>query len=71
MGQMEMKLSDLCELYILVELYERTYGQPGITIGELKETVREKCEERGMADVIRNARNAGRKRNTVKKQTGK
>ncbi len=62
MGQMEMQLSDLCELYILVELYEKTYGQPGITIGELKETVRKKCEERGMTDVIRNTRNAGRKK---------
>ncbi len=62
MGQMEMQLSDLCELYILVELYEKTYGQPGITIGELKETVRKKCEGRGMTDIIRNARNAGRKK---------
>lgn len=62
MGKIEMGLADLCELYTLMELYEKTYGQPGITVGELKESVRKKCEEHGVTDGIRNARNAGRKK---------
>ncbi len=62
MGNVEMKLADLRELYTLVELYERTYGQPGITAGELKESIRRKCEERGVPSDIRNARDAGRKK---------
>ncbi len=62
MRQTEMQLSDLCGLYILLDLYEKTYRQPGIRIEELKEHVRKKCVERGMADGIRNARNAGRKK---------
>jgi len=62
MQRIEMKRSDLCELYILMDLYERTYEQSEITAGELKECVRQKCEEQGMAGSIKNARNAGRKK---------
>ncbi len=62
MQRIKMKRTDLCELYILLELYERTYGQSGITAVELKECVRQKCEEQGMAGCIKNARNAGRKK---------
>lgn len=54
--------ADLCELYTLMELYEKTYGQAGITAAELKENIRKKCEERGVAGNIKNARNAGRKK---------
>jgi len=62
MGRLEMSPADLSELYTLMELYERTYGQAGITAAELKENVRKKCEERGVAGNIKNARNAGRKK---------
>lgn len=70
MVKTEMQLSDLCELYILLELYEKTYRQPGITIEELKGSVRKKCEERGKTGSIRNARNAGRKKK-YKEETDK
>ena len=40
MGKIEMSLADLCELYTLMELYEKTYGQPGIAVAELKERVK-------------------------------
>lgn len=62
MGKIEMSLADLRELYTLMELYEKTYGQPGITVAELKERVKKKCEERGEAGNIKNARKAGRKK---------
>lgn len=62
MGNLEMRIADLRELYTLVELYERTYGQLGITTTELKAGVRKKCEERGVAGNIYNARGAGRKK---------
>lgn len=62
MGKIEMSLADLRELYTLMELYEKTYGQPGITVAELKERVKKKCEERGEVGNIKNARKAGRKK---------
>lgn len=62
MGRLEMSPADLCELYTLMELYEKTYGQAGITAAELKETVRKKCEERGVTGNIKNERKAGRKK---------
>lgn len=70
MGRLEMKPADLCELYTLMELYEKTYGQTGITAAELKENVRKKCEEQGVAGNIRNARKAGRKKK-YKEETDK
>ena len=66
-----MSPADLCELYTLMELYEKTYGQAGITAAELKENIRKKCEERGVAGNIKNARNAGRKKKYSKETNRK
>ncbi len=62
MGRIEMSPADLSELYTLMELYEKTYEQSGKTIEELKESVRKKCEERGVTGNIKNARKADRKK---------
>lgn len=60
MAKIEMKASDLCELYILLEMYGQTYGTTE-GIRDLTEAVKAKCREQGITD-IRNPKNAGRKK---------
>lgn len=61
--KLEMKRQDLEELYILLEVYERTYG--GRNVREMKEEVSAKYREKKGGGNIwekRNPRGAGRKR---------
>lgn len=58
MAKLEMKASDLCELYILLDMYGQTYGATEET-QSLIEAVKAKCREQGITE-IRNSRKAGR-----------
>lgn len=60
--RLEMKRQDLEELYILLEVYERTYG--GRNAGEMKEELSARYREGKGGDISgkRNPRRAGRKR---------
>lgn len=61
--KLEMKRQDLEELYILLEVYERTYG--GRNVREMKEEVSAEYREKkggGNISEKRNPRGAGRKR---------
>ena len=65
MGILEMKRQDLLELYQLLELYERTYGERNrLSRGGLKKEIRQKYAEATGRDISqgRNPRNAGRKK---------
>ena len=58
MSRIEMKRTDLGELYILLEMYGRTYG--GVP-ENLLETIKGAYRRQGGEKPIRNARGAGRK----------
>lgn len=61
--KMEMKRQDLEELYILLEVYEKTYGGRNVT--EMKQELSARYrEEKGGESISgkRNPRKAGRKR---------
>ena len=60
MGNIGMKKSDLAELYILLELYGRTYGKMAEAEELLTEMKRLYEEARGTGE-IGNSRGAGRK----------
>lgn len=68
MSGMEMKRVDLGELYILLEMYERTYG--GVP-EELLESIAAAYKRRGGTGMIRNPRGAGRKSITSPEEIGK
>lgn len=60
MGKYGMKKSDLAELYILLELYGRTYGEKE-SVKELREETKRLYEEAWGPGAIGNSRGAGRK----------
>ena len=66
MTRIEMRASDLCELYILLEMYGQTYGTTE-GIRDLTEAVKAKCREQGITE-IRNSRKAGRPKTITAEQ---
>lgn len=60
MGNIEMKKSDLAELYTLLEMYGRTYGKTA-EVEELLTEMERLYEEARGTGVIGNSRGAGRK----------
>lgn len=65
MNRLEMKKTDLGELYNLLEMYERTYG--GVP-GRLLEAVMAAYRQQGGEGSIRNPRGAGRKKVTTQEE---
>lgn len=65
MARVEMRKSDLCELYILLEMYVQTYGTAEAE--KLTAEVKEKCREQGIKE-IRNSRKAGRHKSITPEQ---
>lgn len=68
MSRMEMKKVDLGELYILLEMYERTYG--GVP-GALLNSIGAAYKMQGGEGNIRNPRGAGRKKVTTQEEIEK
>lgn len=65
MSVLKMKRQDLLELYQLLELYERTYGdRKRLSRGGLKKEIKQKYAETTGRDISleRNPRKAGRKK---------
>ena len=60
MGNIGMKKSDLAELYVLLEMYGRTYGKKE-QVKELYEETKRLYEEARGPGEIGNSRGAGRK----------